>query len=167
MMTRDEAITTFYKKNYKHLVNRMVGRVPNNSHAIAEEVVQDAFVRALEYWRTFDQSREIAPWFNRILAFSLRETIRKENGGPLSLDDEDQFLEPFVLNDDIDIPPDIVRIVQKAISEQPNDKREVLHMFFNLGMKTREIEECTNLNHSNIRQIIRRFRIKWEDENIF
>jgi RNA polymerase sigma factor (sigma-70 family) len=166
-MTRNEIIEDYYRKNYKHLVNRVLGRVPNNSRAIAEEVVQDAFVRALEYWRTFDQNREIGPWFNRILAYSVRETIRKENGTPLSFDDEELFLEPFVLGEDVDIPPNIVLLVQKSILEQPEDRREVLHMFFNLGMKTREIEECTNYNHSNIRQIIRRFRIKWDDENIF
>lgn len=165
---RNEIIENYYKKNYKSLVNRVVNRVPHNSRAIAEETVQDAFVIAMNYWRTFDQSKEFGPWFNRILAFSIRETIRKENGGSaLSLDDDDLNLEPFLLSEDKDIPKEVVTLVQKAIKNQPEDKREVLHMFFNLGMKTREIEECTNYNHSNIRQIIRRFRIKWDEENIF
>ena len=37
------------------------------SRRIAEDVVQDAFVRAYEGIRRFDPSRAFAPWFNRIV----------------------------------------------------------------------------------------------------
>ena len=167
-MMRNEIIEAHYRKNYKHLVNRMVGRVTNNSYHIAEEVVQEAYFLAMKHWKAFNPERgEFGPWFNRILNNAANRSLREEQGTNLSLDNEDMDLEPFLLDSEVDIPKDVVLLVQKAIREQPDDKSEVLHMFFNLGMRTREIEECTGYGHSNIRQIIRRFRIKWSDENIF
>jgi RNA polymerase sigma factor (sigma-70 family) len=163
---RDETIEKHYRKNYKLFVNRMLRRVPGNSRALAEEVVQEAYSNALRYWKAFDPERaSFDVWFNRIVNRAASKCTRAENGQPsLSYDDE---LEPFVLNNETRIPKVIIAKIQQAIKETKPEVSEILNMFFNLGMKTTDICECTNHSHSNIRQIIRRFRIKWNDENIF
>lgn len=166
-MNRNEFVEDHYRKNYKLFVNRMTNRVPHKSKDLAEEVVQEAYSLALKYWKAFNpEIGRFDAWFNRILNNACNRCVQLEGGGTLSLDDE-YDLEPFFLNEDMDIPQEVVIIVQEAIKKEPPDRSEVLNMFFNLGMKTREIEECTSYSHSNIRQIIRRFRIKWGDENIF
>lgn len=166
---RDVTINAHFRTHYKALVKRMTHRVPDKSVALAEEVVQEAYARALQYWRTYDPERgDFERWFNLILNNTASSKIREENGiSTLSLDEEDRDYEPFFLNEEMDIPRDIVIKVQEAIKEQPSDVRDVLNMFFNLGMKTTDIEKCTRYSHTNIRQIIRRFRIRWDDENTF
>lgn len=168
-MDRNSVVEKHYKANYKHLVNRMCSRVPDNSRHLAEEVVQDAYANALTYWDAFNPNiRPFGVWFNRILNNAANKCVQSEGGGNhLSLDDEDSDLEPFRVNDDADIPMIVVINIQKAIKKQRPEVAEVLNMFFNLGMRTREIAECTEFNHNNIRQMVRRFRIKWDDENIF
>lgn len=166
---RNETIDAHYRKNFKLLVKRATWRVPNKSVHLAEEVVQDAYLKAIRFWNTFNPERnEFGAWFNRIFNGSVADCIRRENGhSNPSLDNEDDYLEPFILDEDVDIPREIVIRVKKAIEEQPAPNNDVLNMFFNLGMNSNEIAECTNLTAGNVRQIIRRFRIKWDGENIF
>lgn len=167
-MSRNEVIEEHYRKNYKTLVNHMVNRVPNKSHALAEEVVQEAYCRALKYYDGFDPTRKpFSTWFNRILNNACSACLQEEGGNLPSLDDEEMDLEPFRIMEDVDIPFELVVMIQESMKKQKADVFEVLNMFFNLGMKTREIAECVEFNHGNIRQIIRRFRLKFDDENSF
>lgn len=167
-MNRNQTIETHYKKNYKRLVKHMTNRVPDNSPALAEEVVMEAYARALAYWESYDPTRgEFSTWFNRIMNNACAACIRDEQGTNLSMDDDDLDLEPYRLMQDIEIPFHIIVLIQSEMNKQRPEVKEVLNMFFNLGMKTREIAECVDYNHGNIRQIVRRFRIKFEDENTF
>lgn len=168
MDDRNKIIETHYRKNYKTLVKRMTNRVPHHSHALAEELVQEAYVRALQYYKTYDTNRPFERWFSLILNNAASDQLKYENGtSALSLNDDEVDLEPFILNDEMNIPREVVMKVQEAIKDCPPDVSEVLNMFFNLGMRTPDIEKCTRFSHSNIRQIIRRFRIKWDNDNIF
>lgn len=166
---RNKTVEEHFRKNYKALVKRMTNRVPHHSPALAEEVVQEAYVRAIQYYRSFDPNRGgFERWFNLILNNAAADQLRNENGvSTLSINDEDKDLEPFLLNEELHMPREIVLKVQEAINNSPAEIYDVLNMFFNLGMRTTDIEKCTNYSHTNIRQIIRRFRIKWDDENIF
>ena len=167
-MNRNEIVEAHYRKHYKTLVNHMRNRVPNKSHHLAEEVVQEAYCRALKYFDGFNpEIKPFSTWFNRILNNSCSSCMQEEGGNSLSMDDDDQDLEPYRIMEDVSIPFDLVVLIQESMKKQKQDVYEVLNMFFNLGMKTREIAECVEYNHGNIRQIIRRFRIKFEDENSF
>lgn len=168
MNNRNETIEAHYRKNYKGLVNHMTNRVPNKSKHLAEEVVQEAYCRALKYYDGFNpEIRPFSTWFNRILNNACNSCQQEEGGNIPSLDDEDQDLEPFRLMEDVSTPLGIIVLIQETMKQQKPDVREVLNMFFNLGMKTREIAECSDYSHTNIRQIIRRFRVKFDDENSF
>lgn len=167
-MSRNEEIEKHYRQHYKRLVNHVTNRVPNKSKHLAEEVVQEAYTRALKYYKGYNP--ELAPfstWFNRILNNACNSCQQEEGGNIPSLDDEENDLEPFRLMEDISIPLGIIVLIQETMKQQKPDVREVLNMFFNLGMRTREIAEVSIYSHTNIRQIIRRFRVKFDDENSF
>lgn len=165
---RNEIVEEHYRKNYKQLVNHMVNRVPNKSHALAEEVVQEAYCRALKYYEGFNpELKPFSTWFNRILNNACSACLQEEGGNLPSLDDDEIDLEPYRIMEDVDVPFELVIMIQESMKKQKPEVYEVLNMFFNLGMKTREIAECVEFNHGNVRQIIRRFRIRHEDENNF
>jgi len=73
-MTRDEAykvIEDYYRKNFKRLVNISRGRA--GSYHNAEDVVQEAFTRALKYHKSYNPAMTaFDAWFSRILDNSLR-----------------------------------------------------------------------------------------------
>jgi RNA polymerase sigma factor (sigma-70 family) len=165
---RNETIEQHYRHHYKILVKRAAWRVPNKSVALAEEVVQEAYSRAIKYWKTFDPNKnKFGAWFNRIYNGCVADCMRAENGGLPSLNNDDEWLEPFILNDSDWVPKEMAIRIQEGIKAQRDEASEILNLFFNLGLTTPEIHEITGVNHNTIRQTIRRFRIKWEDENIF
>lgn len=167
-MTRNDVISDHYIINYKKLVKRASWRVPNKSVHLAEEVVQEAYTRALKFFKAYDPERgDFGAWFNRIYNCCVANCIKQENGNMPSLDDEDEYLEPFIIDDSAWVPKDMALLIKNNIDAQTPEVAEVLRMFFLLGMKTPDIADCTNQSHSNVRQIIYRFRIKWSDENIF
>lgn len=167
-MTRNQVIEEHYRLNYKRLVKIMRNRVPNKSDALAEEVVQEAYCRALKYYKGFNpEIKPFATWFNRIMNNACNSCQQSEGNNLPSMDNEDQDLEPFKLMEDVSIPLGVVVLIQTTMRQQKPDVFEILNMFFNLGMKTREIAECVDFSHTNIRQIIRRFRAKFGDENSF
>lgn len=166
MLNRNAVVEEHYRKNFKGYVKYMSRRAPNNSVHIAEEIVQEAYFRALKHYKAFNPDRgTFSTWFNHILHNTLNRVLSEEAGVGPSLDDDELELEPFILDTEPYVPKHLVILIQRAIKEQKPEVADVLHMFFNLGMKTRDIEECTEFSHSNIRKIIERFRVKMDDED--
>lgn len=168
-MTRDETINGHYVRNYKRLVKTATWRAPNKSSALGEEIVQEAYARAIKYYKAFNPDVNVFDaWFSRIFRGCIADCIRSEAGHSLpSLDNEDTDLEPFFLDEDVDIPLDIVKKVKAGINQQRPEVAEVLTMFFLLGMRHTDIAECTNISNDYSKKIIQRFRINWADENVF
>lgn len=166
MNNRNNVVEEHYRKNFRGYVKYMSRRAPNNSIHIAEEIVQEAYSRALKHFKAYNSERgSFSTWFNHILHNTLNKVLAEEAGVGPSLDDEEVELEPFILDSETYIPKHLVVKIQQGIKSQKPEVADVLHMFFNLGMKTRDIEECTEFSHSNIRKMIERFRVKWDDEN--
>ena len=73
-MTKEEAykmIEDHYKNNFKRLVNKTVGKTGNRYNA--EDAVQEAYTRALAYYKTFNpESGVFEKWFENILNNSVR-----------------------------------------------------------------------------------------------
>lgn len=167
-MNRNETVEKFYRKNYKNLVSSVKRSCPNNSIALAEEVVQNTFADCLQYWNAFDPEKATFPtWFGRILRSNLSRCIQAEGGGNTPSLNGDVDLEPFIVGDDVDIPLDIVIKVKDAIKAEGQPKQDILHMFFNLGMRTPEISAVTGISPKAIAKLVSRWRIKWNEENIF
>lgn len=70
-------ITQHYKDNYRRLIKRMTFRA--GTEWDAEDVVQEAYARALRYQDSFDGTN-FDRWFNTILNNALREHKNNESG---------------------------------------------------------------------------------------
>ncbi len=157
MSKRNDLISTHYVKNYDRFVKQAVRRVPNNSKALAEEVVQEAYARALKYFRTFNKKTNTFDiWFNSILRNTINDcrTIEKDHGATVELHDNIEELVPPRNKTD-------VALLLKAINEMEREKDiHVLSLFFITGYRSRDIAEYLGTNHNTIRQIILRFKNK-------
>lgn len=169
-MDRNATVELHYRQHYKKLVDRFVNRVPNKSRAVAEEVVQEAYANALRCWSAFNPAKgDFGIWFNNcIIRNAFNTVVRPERGHILpSMDDEEEHLEPFRIKDDDYVPRDVAAKILNAIKNERKDVSEVLNMFFVLGMTTPDIEKCTRFSNAAIRKMIQRWRMKWDDENVF
>lgn len=153
-MKRDKLITEHYLLHYERLVKRTIWRVPNKSKAIAEECVQEAYARALKYFSTFDERKDLFErWFEGILRNAIHDCrdIEKDRGVSKELSDEDGVeLVPYRKE----------RLTAIAVIRgmKEDNNRLVLSMFLLYGFKTKDIAEYTGMTHTNVRQIIYKYR---------
>jgi RNA polymerase sigma factor (sigma-70 family) len=155
----DKTIEQHYLKNYDRLVKRTIYRVPNRSKALAEECVQEAYLRSIKYFPTFDQKRDsFEKWFEGILRNAVNDcrTIEKNKGVTYELIDEDGVeLVPYKRE----------KFTAVALLKDISDNRykAVLSLFLLYGFKTVDIAEHLGMTHTNVRQIIYKYRNKLSD----
>jgi len=154
IVNRNKLITEHYLLHYERLVKRTIWRVPNKSKAIAEECVQEAYARALKYFSTFDERKDLFErWFEGILRNAIHDCrdIEKDRGVSKELSDEDGVeLVPYRKE----------RLTAIAVIRgmKEDNNRLVLSMFLLYGFKTKDIAEYTGMTHTNVRQIIYKYR---------
>src|SRR5690348_15716672 len=127
------------------IARRLLGNMED-----AEDLVQEAFIRALDRISTFDESRAFAPWFFRLLintginarkARALR-AAEPEHGeypskaaNPLELAEREELRERFVA----------------ALGSLPPRQRLVVSMFEVDGLTTAEIAETLGISRETVR----------------
>ena len=141
---------------YDSLVRRHLARATMVARRLlgntedAEDLVQEAFIRALDRISTFDQSRAFAPWFFRLLintginarkARALR-AAEPEGGdfpskaaNPLELAEREELRERFIA----------------ALAALPPRQRLVVSMFEVDGLSTAEIAEALGISRETVR----------------
>lgn len=152
----EEMIEEHYRLNFDRLVKRTTYRVPNYSSHLAEECVQEAYLRAIKYINAFNPDLDtFAKWFEGILRNATNDcrTIEKDRGVSKELSDE---MEEVVATKEEKAQ---YSIIIKHISNEERNK-DILILFFLLGYKTKDISEYTGVSHTYVRQIIFRFRNK-------
>lgn len=140
-----------YKKNRRHYAFKLNRHL--NNFARAEDVVQEAFCKALTSMHTFDQEKgSLATWFNKVLYSVLWSEVRRDKNQPTMIDID-------VVLDSPDLAYDMSISLKDYILNVTNkEHKEVLFAFYILGYKLPEISGCLGLTESNVRKIIQRFQ---------
>ncbi len=144
-------INEFYQKNYDRQVNSIRRSLKFNKH-LAEDVVQEAYVRAMEHIKSYDEKKgKFGPWFNKILYNTLR-SMQLEFGYSISLSDSTEIIDENSLEYFI--------ILHQEINQVKNTKhREVLCLFYINGYTSQEIiSQVGGLTRTNVTTICNRFR---------
>lgn len=145
----------FYKQNFNMLCKTVAGRIGGMYNA--EDVVQEAFARALTYQETFDVDKsELATWFSRILHRAMYDFKRQELRQGMARDSQDEeepvYIYPVKENLTMqEIKWDIQKI------KNP-DHREVIWLTYVKHYRPREISEVMDITASNINLILNRFK---------
>jgi RNA polymerase sigma factor (sigma-70 family) len=149
----------FFRTEYDGLVKKALFRVRNPDDA--EDVVMDAFRRAVEYWESYDpDNKELGAWFNTILNNSVR-TFQRE-----------KFMKHVEVDREVEIPvqetyeeDDLFRNIQEDLDRIDNpNRRYVLHLFFNLGYSYKDIEMITEESVRNARYFVEEFKREMRDK---
>lgn len=145
-------IEEHYQANRSKLVKRMTFR--SGTEWDAEDIVQEAYVRAVKYFASFD-NRNFDSWFNTILNNALREHKNNEKGFSTSSIEEEEELEGVPCNQYNQL---IVEEIYEIINTKSENQIEVLTLFFQNGYTARDIGHITNHTYSATHQMIQRFR---------
>lgn len=152
----DKVLEKHYRKNYKQLVKNHTYYC-NNKHT-AEEVVQEAYCKALEYWET---CVEFDLWFHKILWNCLRDKQHEEmmHGAVVSGYQPDSIardggqLNTMRLND-------IMNAIYRfgVFDTTKDDHQYILRLLFVHGYDYVDVSKLVKLNITGIRKVVQRFR---------
>lgn len=149
-----EIIEQHYRENFDRL-SKQWGRRFDNPH-IGQDVVQEAYLRAIKYKDTYDPAYPFPNWFGRILQNSFRD-IRAEEVGHTH-DEIDEFALSGEENHH-EVDRLIQQIIDRIQFEKP-EHREVLRYAFQGGYSAKEISQFLDVNHRMARKIIGDYRNK-------
>jgi len=155
-------ITGHFVNNKKSLINKINRRVFDIQDA--EDVLMDAFIKAISYQDSFDSKQEMGKWFNTILNNSIRDyrtKFLKEKSGANHNDmvEFDETVEGMAVEDkNLEIDWATVDAVHAEIAERSGNTNTVLRMYFNDSYSPKDIAALTNTTSHVVRNMIHRFK---------
>lgn len=154
-------IEQFYKDNYSTLVKRLNRRAGGRENA--EDVLQEAFLRALKYGGSFNPERqELGAWFNTIMNNTLvaHQRIVMLDGMSTSYD-EAVHEECYECDAEEKL---LIGEIIEHIEERDERHRNILHLFFICGYKVKEVQEVVGGGYKGIQMLIHRFKLTMIEE---
>lgn len=155
-------IAKHFKFNYRTLVKRVKYRTNNNEHD-AEDVVMEAYTRALLYKDSFELGLPFSHWFGRIVSNCLKDWKREQYNGTLTDEFDERDVEP---TPDKSIAENLIKKISIEIDKVENEEhKEILRLNLVYGFKLREVAQITNLKYKNIDLIIQRFKEQLKEKH--
>ena len=152
-----EFLTDHYEKNFGKLVKRYARRFDNDH--VGQDVVQEAYMKALRYRETYDSSQPFENWFGVICYNAFRTLCAQELGH--AAEDLDEF---EVAGTETAYEMDrLWGQIIAAIDKQKPEAHEVLRLYFEKGYTITEISEFHIMSHRQIRVHIYAFKHKIRD----
>lgn len=154
MKQRNQAVEEFYIKHYRELCKRVSNRAGGAYYA--EDVVQEAFVRALTYWDSYNPERSsIGAWFNTILNNALKDFMQDQRMEGMSTEFEEEVHEPQPMSQ---TSAHMLRKVESLINKKRDGTRDVLDLYFLHNYKPREICKVLDVNAKAVNMCVLRFK---------
>lgn len=162
-------------QKYKDLAFSVAVSVVKNEYD-AEEVVQEAFIKAYKNLASLKEKSNFKTWFYRILineAFKRFQKIKRETLLPIkeNLADMEDAADTFRgMNNE-----EQIQLVNESLNKIPPKECLVLQLFYFEGNSIEEIKNCTGWSEANTKVILHRARkhllevvkIKMENELTF
>lgn len=147
-----ELLEQYYKDNYDRLVKNMTRRAGSPENA--EDIVQEAFSRAMRFYDNYDDSRPFEGWFVNILNNSLREfKVSERNYGMSKQSDvEEEEADGY---DSITMMhvEDIKKLIDKSGDEAP-----ILDLHFIKGYKLIDVVRLLDDRYRHVFYVCNKFR---------
>lgn len=147
-------------EKHKGMAYTLAYRVAKN-HEDAEEIAQDAFLKAYNALKTFKQESKFSTWLYKIIYNTALSRFRKKHIDSSSL--EDSLVPDAILEDEND-GFDVLhlkqrkQIISKAIGKLKEDEGIAMTLFYLNENNVKEIEEITGFTSSNIKILLFRGR---------
>lgn len=157
----NDVIKNHYEENYDLLVKRMARRL--GSVEDGEDVVQEAFTRAVQYYKSWTGKR-FENWFNVILSNTYKRFLNEKKMGGLSkpLEDSLEEIEPVIVNylDSI-ATSELKAMVENKVGRD----RDILMLSMFYGYSWAEIAALLSISKRAIDGVIYRFNLELKSLN--
>lgn len=155
------AFTYIVDKHKDHAYNLAL-RICGN-HEEAEEIAQDAFMKAYRSLKGFKMKSSFATWLYRIVYNTAVSLVRTRKKGVLSLDEFPAEASDFMRNSSSEEEADAEyrnSLVNFALQKIGEDERALVTLYYYEELNTEEISEITGISKSNVKVKLFRARQK-------
>jgi RNA polymerase sigma factor (sigma-70 family) len=155
------AFTCLVNRHKDHVYNLAL-RICGNSED-AEEVAQDAFVKAYRSLPQFKMKSSFATWLYRIVYNTAISHVRQRKKVPLSLDDFPADMADFVgINSNEEQAEEEYKstLVNFALQKISEEERGIIGLYYFEELNTEEIAQITGISKSNVKVKLFRARQK-------
>lgn len=147
-------IENHYREHFTEQVKKLRGVA--GGLANAEDIVQEAYARACQYWNSYNSDKSFNAWFNRILVNCLTDYKRYERAASIG---EETAGENDVFPSGA-LSAVTLKEVKALVNGQPDNVRDILNLYLFKQYTGKEISEVVEEKHGNVRFIIHQFRKK-------
>lgn len=145
-------VEEYYAENFDTLVKRYTNRAGGIQNA--EDVVQEAFARAIHYLPTFNGKKPFENWFSRILQNSLREFKVAERNYGMNMTNEDADVPCPICLENKRLVHDVKEYIKR---EMPKDEREILILYYIRGYSFQDIVRVTDEKYRRVNYVVYKF----------
>ncbi|MCK5535615.1 MAG: sigma-70 family RNA polymerase sigma factor [Bacteroidales bacterium] len=133
---------------------------------IAEENVQDSFLKAFQALAKFKGDSKFSTWLYKIVVNGALRKIKKKSLDTRELTDSDEFLDPANFESTLHELSDSEqkKYINSSLSRLNERESLLLRLFYLNENSIEEIKEITNLSISNIKVILYRARSNFYKE---
>lgn len=156
----------FLVEKHKEMVFSIALKILHNRED-AEEIAQDAFVKAYQSLPGFKNEAKFSTWLYRIVYNSAISKVRKKKLELSPLDDstinnysEDLNGSNLLFTDG----PDQFELLQKALESLPEDENVIISLFYQNDHSIEDISTITGLTVANVKVKLHRIRKKLYNE---
>lgn len=169
VVRKDDKRQSFEREALPHMdaLYRTALRMTKNSND-AEDLVQEAFVKAYRFWDKFEIGSNCRAWLFKIMTNIFINDYRAKSRAPIAVDVEDiddGYLYHYLSQSNTSKSPEqdffaklIDKDVRKAIEELPDDFRVVVVLSFLEGFSYQEIAEIADLQLGTVKSRLHRGR---------
>lgn len=156
MENRDKVVGEYYAKEFNNFVRKLTRKAGSEQNA--EDIVQDAFYKALKYFHAFDPSKKkFQTWFGVILVNCYNDFKNKELNFGMQMEIEEHHLVEHAVKP---YEGGMLGLVKELINAKKPEVAEVLDLYFFQSFKPREIFEVSELDKRAINNYIYQFKLE-------
>lgn len=146
-----------YNKNRRRYINRYARLTGSTENG--EDVVQEAYTRAVKYYDSFNVGGNFDFWFSRILKNTFHRFLNTERGHPSEEFDEELVEGCQEKGYTVVLLEQLLQEINKF--EEP--LQEVLILYFRNGYSPSDISKVVDMRRRSVEQFIYRFKSNLRD----
>ncbi len=162
VLNGDTSAFSFLVEKHKDLAFTIAFKITKNRED-AEEIAQDAFLKAFQSLKKFKKKSKFSTWLYKIVYNTAVSKTRKKKIEFSPIDEE--LIENYSL-ENISYKLDLIneetqkKHIDKAISKLPEDENIIVNLFYMNENSIKEISKITGLSVSNVKIKLYRIRKK-------
>ncbi len=163
-----EAFGKLYESCRKAGISLAKQYVKNDTDA--EDMYQDAFLKAMENIDRFDENREFGPWLNTIIANTCKDFLGKKR--PMNFtdmsDEENEFVDTIANTDESSLPESVyvrkemLQIVDGIVEMLPEEQKEATLLFYFKEYSVKQVAEYQHVSEDTVKSRLNYSRKKIE-----